>query len=190
MTFGDNYQSVDLHRLEVDELFRITASPDAFEEKRTGYEQLKTFFFYITPEEVALLTCLTFNQNDIPAKHLPWKEAIFDLWENGVVEFNGFFVHLPSSKRHLVKRLLIEHLKRCLRRRDLKEVEELKRNWLSPGMREFLTKEGFTLLNKEMPKELLEGIRDFSVPKKEELMEKYNISKPDLEDIRRMLEEE
>lgn len=190
INFGDNYLEVNVRRAGVHELFKITASYDIFEEGNIGYEQLRAFFFYITPQEVALLTHLAFRKNNIPAKQIPWREAIFDLWENRVVEFNGFFLHLPASRVYIVKRLLREHLKRCLTRMRREDVENLKKGKLYRNVLEFLTKEGFTLLDRELPKELLQGIKDLRLPEKEKLMEKYNITKPDIEDIRRLLEEE
>lgn len=189
MGFRDNYSEVVVRRVMGHELFKITAGGEAFEHKSPGYEQLKAFFFYITPQEVALLTHLAFMHDTLPAGQLTWREAIFDLWENRVVEFNGFLLHLPDSRGRLVRRLLVEHLRRRLRSRGRDEVEELKRGKLSQPLREFLREEGFLLLDRKLPGKLLEGIRDFEPPDREKLMEKYSIAKPDIEDIKKLLEE-
>ncbi len=193
MCFRDNYSDIKIRKVGSKELFKITASRETFEKKLPGYDQLKAFFFYITPEEVALLLSLAYKNRYFVVLDTGWKDAIFDLWENGIVEFNGFLIYMPEAMRFLIKKLLLEHLKKGLKRRkNKKEVDDLKKGRISQPLAEFLKREGFLLLDKNLPKDLIEGLRDFDIPEinKEKLLEKYSIAKPDVEDIKKLLEEE
>lgn len=190
MDFAHNYNEIKLRDMDPQEILRITASSKLVESKTPGYEQMKSFFFYITPEEVGILTYLAYFNSTIPANEIKEREAIFDLWKNGIVEFSGFFVTLPEPMVVLTRRLLVEHFRKFLSRLSAEELEQIKKGKLS-NIAQRLVEEGFLLYSKKLPPELIEVARNYvpEKPGREMLMKKYKISKPDIDEIKKLLEE-
>ncbi len=190
MDFSHNYTNVNIREMNAQEVLKLTASGKLVEKKTPGYDQMKSFFFYITPEEVGILTKLAYFERTIKSSEVGDKEAIFDLWKNGIVEFTGFYITLPEAMGVLTRRLLVEHFKKFLSRLDEGEIREIRTGNIS-RLKEKLKEEGFLLYTGRLPEEFVEAAKSYTPekPSRERLLEKYQIEKPDLDEIKKLLEE-
>ncbi len=184
LKMGNNFQRVEMTELSNREIFKVSII--SITNKNPGIEDMRNFFFYITPEQIRILTYLVFEKPHAYVDEINGKEyeyEIFDLWENGIIEFYGFTLAISQATRHILLKLLKEKLRETIKRYGRADEE-------------FLKEQGFAVFKKDaiiIPEEyrqiLKESVRE-EIDKKKLLLQKYKIKEPSKEEIMKLLSPE
>ena len=181
LKMNKNFRKIEILKLSSKEIFKL--SPLSIENKNPSIEDMKTFFFYITPEQIRILTYLVFKKSHAYIEEVEgynYEYEIFDMWENGIIEFYGFTIAISNATKHILLRLLKEKLREIVHGHEKVDEEFLKEQGFA------IFKDGEIRIPKEY-KEVLKEEKEEKMDKKKLLLKKYKIEEPSREEIKKLL---